>query len=332
MIRPQPRPPRHSRQHSRRLTERKAVTVCIAAIAEKNTLIGVSDRMLTAGDVEFEPGQAKMWAFSSSIWALIAGDMGIQAEIFKRTGMEVHGWINAEPTKWVAVKDVAESYCKHYRELLRTQAEAAILRPLGLDFPSFLAKQSSMQGDLVASVAERLSTYEFSSALETIFIGRDNDGPLNPNGEKLVYCQLYEADGSKLTSLTTVGFAAIGIGKFHAESQFMFSGHWPSKAFHETLLLSYAAKKRAEVAPGVGKDTDMVVIGPGLGTSLKVEDRHIAGLDKIYQKSRRFSARGIESAKKETQAFVEQVRKEYKEKDETKIDAESKQQTSDSDK
>jgi hypothetical protein len=75
--------------------------------------------------------------------------------------------------------------------------------------------------------------------------------------------------------LTTVGFAAIGIGKAHAESQFTFSGYWPIKPFHETLLLTHASKKRAEAAPGAGKATDVLVIGPGLGKLLKVEDRHV---------------------------------------------------------
>lgn len=68
------------------------------------------------------------------------------------------------------------------------------------------------------------------------------------------------------------------------------------------------------MAPGVGKDTDIVVIGPGLGSALKVEDRHIAGLEKIYEKSRSRSAKIINTAVDETKEFVQRVRQEYEAK------------------
>jgi hypothetical protein len=286
---------------------RQSVTVCVAAIAERSVLVGVSDRMLTAGDVEFEPAQAKMWSFSSSVWALISGDYTVQAEILTTVDTQVKRRIAAQPEVWISVKEIAELYCQRYREVLRSRAEATILYPLGLDLPSFLTRQTELGPDLVASLAEKLMTYDFDSSLATIFIGNDHNGP----DENFVYAHIYTTEGDKLSDYTMVGFAAIGMGKIHAESQFMFSGHWPSKPFHETLLLAYAAKKRAEVAPGVGRDTDMVVIGPGLGGALKVEDKHIIELERIYQKSNAASMKGINVASIETQKFVERVRKEY---------------------
>jgi 20S proteasome alpha/beta subunit len=69
----------------------------VAALAEKSVLIGASDRMLTAGDVEFEPEQSKIWLISPSICALIAGDAGVQAELFKRVHTQVIDWIVADP-------------------------------------------------------------------------------------------------------------------------------------------------------------------------------------------------------------------------------------------
>jgi hypothetical protein len=163
--------------------------------------------------------------------------------------------------------------------------------------------------------------WEFPDVLEAIFIGIDDDGPVDHKGEKLSYSQMYVTYYDKLSCLNTVGFAAIGIGKAHADSQFTFSGHWPLKPFDETLLLAYAAKKRAEAAPGVGKSTDIIVIGPGKST-VKAEDQHLMELDKIYQKSRRASTKGVEAAKKETKKFVERVKAEYQER--TKKEAETK--------
>jgi hypothetical protein len=171
-----------------------------------------------------------------------------------------------------------------------------------------------MSPEFVQSLADKLTEYEFPSLLEAIFMGTDNDGPLDPRGEKLVYPQIYATEKDKFACLSTVGFAAVGIGKPHAESQFMFSGHWPAKPFAETVLLTYAAKKRAEVAPGVGKVTDMVVIGPGLGLVLKVEDQHIAKLDRIYQKSRASASKAVDRAKGETAKLIEEIKKEYAER------------------
>jgi hypothetical protein len=290
------------------------VTVCVGALAEKHTLIGASDRMLTAGDSEFEPDQLKMWVFSPAILALIAGDATLQSEIFKRVSIEVTGWINKDPDTWVTVKDVATLYCKKYREILREHAEVEILVPLGLDIKTFLKEQRKMSPAVVKRIAKKLSKYDFSSLLEVIFMGKDHDGPLDAKGKKLIYAQLYATERDKLANLTTVGFAAIGSGKSHAESQFMFSGHSPRKAFSDTILLTYAAKKRAEVAPSVGKITDMVVIGPELGVTTKVEDEHMYKLDRIYQKSRKSTARAVERAKVETENLVIEVRKEYAER------------------
>lgn len=212
------------------------MTVCIGAIAEKSTVISVSDRMLTAGDVEFEPGQAKFWGFSTSIVALISGDTTIQAEIFNQVHKETQNWINADPAIWINVRDVALLYVQKYRELRRQWAEAAILHPLGLDIQSFLANQATMERELVGKIADKLTEYEFPSVLETIFMGMDNDGPLSLKGEKLNYPQLFVTEYDRLSCLNTVGFAAIGSGKSHAESQFMFSGHLAAQAIQRNFV------------------------------------------------------------------------------------------------
>lgn len=290
------------------------MTVCVAAIADYSFIIGASDRMLTAGDVEFEPETAKLWRFSPSIFALVAGDMATQAEILKEVNKETQTWILADTKKWMRVKDVASLYCKKYRELRRDKAEAAILYPLGLTLQSFLGQQSSMHPEQVEKIANQLIEYELPSIEEAIFIGIDHDGPLGPTGEEQIYTQLYTTERDKLSYLSSVGFAAIGYGKAHAESQLMFYGHNPKRSFDDTLILTYAAKKRAEVAPGVGKATDMIVIGAGVGVSYMIEPHHIADIDDIYQKNRKVTERGIARAQRETAKFTARVRKDNDDK------------------
>jgi hypothetical protein len=273
-------------------------------------VIGASDRMLTGGDIEFEPEQAKIWQLSQSIFGLVSGDLSIQAEIMKRVHQETQRRIVAAPDVWLSVKEVGTLYCHEYRHLLKEMAEAEILSPIGLDLTSFLTKQRTMQRELVSNIADRLASYAFPSELAMIFFGVDVDGQVGLHGEALIYPQIYVAEEDKLSCFTTVGFAAIGIGKSHGESQFMFSGHWPNKPFAESLLLAYAAKKRAEVAPGVGKQTDMVIVGPGLGIHEVVSREHLGELHKIYEKSRRASDAIIKKARTEANQFVNKVRRE----------------------
>jgi hypothetical protein len=309
---PEPQVIRPKEKWLKRITP---VTVCVAAIAEKSVVIGISDRMLTAGDIQFEPGQAKMWNFTSSIWALVAGDMAIQAELMKRVNIETQRRMVADPKPWLLVKDVADTYCREFRKLRRDRAEAEILSPLGLDFDSFVRKQSAMHADIISAVTNKLAEYDFPELLEAIFIGTDTDGPVAyPTGELRVFPQIYVTEGDKLSWLSSVGFAAIGSGKSHAESQFMVSGHWALKPLHETLLLAMAAKKRAEVAPGVGRDTDMVVIGPGLGTAYKVEDKHLQELEDMYRTIEATNERAVRKEQKRAEQFVKKVRLENERK------------------
>jgi hypothetical protein len=50
-------------------------------MAQMDTVMGMSDRMLTAGDVQFQPPSSKIWALTNSITMMAAGDIGTQSEI-----------------------------------------------------------------------------------------------------------------------------------------------------------------------------------------------------------------------------------------------------------
>jgi hypothetical protein len=196
----------------------------------------------------------------------------------------------------------------------KADAERTILYPLGLNVNTFLARQAHMNSAIVHDLKEALLAHDLPGHQEAIFMGIDNDGPVSDKGEKLAYPQLYVTDADRLAWLNTVGFAAIGIGRSHAESQLMYSGHAPLNSFEQTVLFAYAAKKRSEVAPGVGKETDICVVGPGLGTFHKVEDEHVAGIERIFQKSRISIERIHKRTLDETKTYIEEIRKYYVEK------------------
>jgi hypothetical protein len=66
--------------------------------------------------------------------------------------------------------------------------------------------------------------------------------------------------GGSVNCCDDVGFAAIGIGAWHAKSRLMQGGYINNMFFAPALAVLYAAKKAAEIAPGVGRATDIQIV------------------------------------------------------------------------
>ena len=271
------------------------MTVCVAAICGPGTVFGASDRMLTAGDVQFEPTQPKIWQLTTSIAVMVAGDSSLQVEILQAVGKDVKTRIEAEPTNWWMVKDAAELYSQHYCEIRCKRSQRTILSRFGLDHGTFISRQQQMSEVLVRQLATELIKFSMPS-VSAIFAGVDPAGT-----------HIYVADDANIECLDTVGFAAIGIGRWHANSQFMFAEHDGRKPYPETLLLTYAAKKRAEVSPGVGEGTDMFAIGPFLGSYINISPEAVDELERMYQATREEERKASVKANREVNRFFEKL-------------------------
>ena len=235
---------------------------------------------------------------------MFAGEFGMQTEILHKVIPIVLERIAAEPEKWWSVSEVAHTYAKLLQQCHLKRSENAILAPLGLDMNSFLAKQRGMDSDLVKQIASRLAQFE-SPGVEAIFCGLDATG-----------AHIYIVNNSaNVICHDVVGFAAIGAGYWHADSQFMFANHTREKSFPETLLLTYSAKKRAEVAPGVGADTDMFIIGPGLGQHIPIVGNHVLEqLQKTYEKTQIKKGEVDKEAQVDVGRFLDELSKKSAEK------------------
>lgn len=248
------------------------MTICVAAMSDGgDRVFGASDRMLTGRDVEFEPSQTKIIGLTRSIAMLVAGDTAMQMEVIYRVRSDVKARVQAEPDNWWNISDVAGLYSRYFNEARLRRSENAILAPLGLDRASYLDRQQQLSSELVVQLADKLARYE-SPRIQAIVMGVDTTGG-----------HIYVCDNGTITCQDAVGFASIGIGYWHANSQFMFAGHTKHNPMPETLLMTYFAKKRAEVAPGVGAQTDMVMIGPDLGSYITIGDEPLQVLEQIWQ-------------------------------------------------
>lgn len=278
------------------------VTVCIAAICENDSVvICASDRMLTAGDIEFEPQKSKITLLTNSIIAMIAGDSSLQTDILQMVNVDIAERIKSNPLKWLQISEVADLYVQYYNKIKLKMAENAILAPLNLDSTSFIANQKQMDHQLIEKLVEQMTKFAMEP-IEVIFAGIDMAGA------HIHVVHNYNFD-CRSECRDRVGFASIGIGSRHANSEFMFAGHTGSRMMPETLLLTYSAKKRAEAAPGVGSATDMCFIGPTLGGHYfpKENEDVFKQLKDIYGKAQENIRRSNIKANKEIDKYVQDL-------------------------
>jgi hypothetical protein len=264
--------------------------------------------MISSGDVEYQPNVTdetmragvplKAYRLTSSILMLTAGDAADNSEIFQRLFHIIGARIVQEPHNWWNVGDVAQLYVESYDQIRARRAASAALRPLGLNPNSFIERQSEMADSFIKRISDDLTTYTMPK-VEAIICGIDRTG-----------CHLYRINnftdlGDCIASCEdTIGFAAIGSGAHHAESQLMAAGHHRASAIPETIFLIYLAKKRAEIAPGVGPDTDMWTMGPQLGSLQPMLRDVINNLDGIYERHLDAERAAMTAARQQAEEYV----------------------------
>jgi hypothetical protein len=95
-----------------RFREKVVVTVCIAALCRWNyrsasepedwgfVAIAASDRMITSGDVQYEPNQTKVAQMTQRTMLLIAGDYSLHSEAIRATQRQLESNRDASPVMW----------------------------------------------------------------------------------------------------------------------------------------------------------------------------------------------------------------------------------------
>ncbi|MEX0802560.1 MAG: hypothetical protein WD738_21175 [Pirellulales bacterium] len=266
------------------------MTVCIAAICqisiEQQIVIGAADHKVTAGDIQFEPDTQKIYYFNShgGIIGLMAGDLAAQKEICDCV------WYRQPQS----VREAVRFYCRELGEFNKRQAEQIVLAPLGLTMESFLQDQQRMSPDFAEQI--RYDMRQERAEIETIICGVDVS--------RVAQIYTVEPDGRSSCNNST-GFTAIGDGANHALSQFMFARYTPRTLMSHALMLTYTAKKRAEVAPGVGRDTDLFFVADR-GFS-NFHEPIVGGLEDAFQRMRQAQETAMEESNRFLDDFMAQL-------------------------
>lgn len=278
------------------------MTVCVALLSDdKRSVVGISDQMVTAADIQFEPPQAKIFPITTSIVIMTAGDSSFNAEILAEVTETVRTRVEREPDDWWRVADVAKLYQQTAGHLSASKASAALLAPFDLDSQSFITRQSEMSEGFIEKMATELLNFSVPYA-QVIITGIDKTGG-----------HIFVVDNSEIMCLDKLGFASIGAGQWHANSQLMFNCYVPSYPAAGALFECYAAKKRAEVAPGVGSATDMFWI-LSLGGFSPINESVLYKLDEIYEEMRKSEQEAQDEAHKKWVEYVTDLLKQTAEK------------------
>lgn len=194
---------------------------------------------------EFEHEVPKVNQLGDRVVALVAGDALRGSSLVRAvgaTGVGVAG----------SVRSVAEAAAARYAELRREVVDATIFGPRGITLAEFYrGLQPTLMGPLVGVLDQQVAGLDLG--LEVLIAGVDDEGGHlfqigNPGGAGVVL------------DFAPIGFGAIGSGGLHAVQAMIGFGHTPSRGLNDTVFRVFASKRRAEVAPGVGHDTDLLVI------------------------------------------------------------------------
>ncbi len=219
------------------------MTQLVGALCENRTkVILVSDRMVTTedGTIAFEH-EPKYELMSPNAVILTAGTVH-EPELLE----------DAKVTTTMEIRELVESIAQSYRSIRKKRVEDEVLSCYGFSsFQDFYEKQRLLLEDTNMQILEGIEQYNNGYGLDADFIlgGVDKKAHL-----------YYIVDPGTYRSYDSLGFCCSGIGDRHAEPVFAFLQFRPSLTACQTLQIAYEAKKRAEMAGGVGRETDAWMI------------------------------------------------------------------------
>ncbi len=257
------------------------MTVCISAICDNGkNIVSISDKMITATPpyVEFEHDLIKLERLSSRCLALTAGSALRHIELCRSVKRKISEEEN--PT----ISSIVSTIQDQYDKLRKKKLEEEYLKPRGLTLQEFIATM----GNFPREFAFRLDNdiIKFRYGLVILLSGVDESGAH-------IY-RVEDPGGSEC--FDSIGFNAIGIGQDHAVLSLISNKYTIKMNLNESIYFVYEAKKKSEIAPGVGKETDIFIIKDENIEQLSKEK--IKELEKIYEKR-------IKPRKEETTDLIE---------------------------
>ena len=220
--------------------------MCIAALYEEGSgVVLASDKMVTARfpiGYEFEREAPKIVPMNtlSSIFALTAGDVLLANEILNLARTQVQDTTGATET--------AEIVRSAYQAVRLANIVRTELEPRGLSLSDYYSNQQSLLPAITQAIDQALAQSDIG--VEIIIAGSD---------ESLHSIHMIINPGVT-RDVSPIGHSAIGTGAPHAIYSLIGSRYQPSLDRDTVFGLVKTAKEMSEVAPGVGKATEIFAL------------------------------------------------------------------------
>ena len=224
------------------------MTICIAALYNNCGGVAlISDQLTTAHfpiGYEFETDDiAKILDMGDGSCILTAGDVIFASEVIAQAKLLLAPLGDSVPLPQVAEKTCDAYQVIRLRHLVRNELESR-----GLTLDEYKESQGKMFPPIIQMIDQQFRT--FDPGVELIIAGKDSAG-----------CHIFTIQNpGDILCHDIVGFVAIGSGAPHALYSLIESNYKKSLPRDKVVELVNNAKKRSEVAPGVGNATKEVVI------------------------------------------------------------------------
>ena len=262
------------------------LTICIGALCQDrvagDSVVLASDRMVTWQNLaEFEHAVPKIYSISPAAWALVAGDALAAAKITAEAAARIAGI--ARP-----VHEIAAVVAQQYHDVRMAAAEAQFLLPRGLTLATYYGKHQQLLSQITENLDQSLAS--FDPEVELIVAGVDSTGG-----------HLFTVDnpGGPPQCHDVIGVVAIGSGEIHAVQSMIGFGHAAMQPVKDTVFRVFASKRRAELAPGVGRETDLMILRPG--GAVRLPGKALATLSELYES---YAASVVASAQEQVSSWA----------------------------
>ena len=226
------------------------MTVCIAALyGDGAGVILVSDRMVTAHfpiGYEFEYQEdTKIIALDGvdAVRVMLAGDVLRGNEVLDVAKAQL-----AHREGGVTAPEATEVVREAYQKVRLTNVVQRELEPRGLDLDNYYSRQQGLLPQVVQVVDQAM--YNHDLGVQMLVAGQ--------------YGATHTIHSIQNPGIvldhSSIGHGAIGSGAPHALYSLIEGDYVPSMSKDAVIELVQGAKKRSEVAPGVGKETTIVSI------------------------------------------------------------------------
>ncbi len=244
------------------------MTICIAAICMDNSneyIVFSTDHMISSTMGEFEHTSKKYRAVGKhkNIVAMLAGN----ALLFERLVF----------SKKNEFDKVADDIYGNFRKERKDIIQREVLDKFDIKWDFVLeALGKQIPNGLVQNILEKVAEFRLKTAILVIGF----------KGDRAYLSQITETG---IVGFRHIGFHAVGSGDNQAASTLLFQKHSKEDSLRETLYNVYKAKRNAEVARGVGKETDLLIMGK---TGIKeIPESCLKVFKKIYEKELTFGKR-----------------------------------------